>query len=84
MTSKFEQLVNQYLTESGLPPLSNINKPTGTSTTPSTSGTSTTPSTSSIDSAIDNDPNVVNAKKKAADAIALELKKKQNTITNPA
>lgn len=75
MTSKFEQLVNQYLTESGLPPLSNINKPTGTSTTPSTS---------SIDSAIDNDPNVVNAKKKAADAIALELKKKQNTITNPA
>lgn len=82
MTSKFEQLVNQYLTESGLPPLSNINKPTGTSTTPSTS--STTPSTSSIDSAIDNDPNVVNAKKKAADAVALELKKKQNTITNPA
>ena len=79
MTSKFEQLVNQYLTESGLPPLSNINKPTGTST-----GTSTTPSTSSIDSAIDNDPNVVNAKKKAADAVALELKKKQNTITNPA
>lgn len=75
MTSKFEQLVNQYLTESGLPPLSNINKPTGTSTTPSTS---------SIDSAIDNDPNVVNAKKKAADAVALELKKKQNTITNPA
>lgn len=80
MTSKFEQLVNQYLTESGLPPLSNINKPTGTSTT----GTSTTPSTSSIDSAIDNDPNVINAKKKAADAVALELKKKQNTITNPA
>ena len=76
MTSKFEQLVNQYLTESGLPPLSNINKPTG--------DTSTTPSTSSIDSAIDNDPNVVNAKKKAADAVALELKKKQNTITNPA
>lgn len=75
MTSKFEQLVNQYLTESGLPPLSNINKPTGTSTTPSTS---------SIDNAIDNDPNVVNAKKKAADAVALELKKKQNTITNPA
>lgn len=75
MTSKFEQLVNQYLTESGLPPLSNINKPTGTSTTPSTS---------SIDSAIDNDPNVINAKKKAADAVALELKKKQNTITNPA
>ena len=75
MTSKFEQLVNQYLTESGLPPLSNINKPTGTSTTPPTS---------SIDSVIDNDPNVVNAKKKAADAVALELKKKQNTITNPA
>ena len=75
MTSKFEQLVNQYLTESGLPPLSNINKPTGTSTTPPTS---------SIDSAIDNDPNVVKAKKKAADAVALELKKKQNTITNPA
>lgn len=75
MTSKFEQLVNHYLTESGLPPLSNINKPTGTSTTPSTS---------SIDSAIDNDPNVVKAKKKAADAVALELKKKQDTITNPA
>jgi len=77
MTSKFEQLVNHYLTESGLPPLSNINKPTGTSTTPSTSSID-------IDSVIDNDPNVVNAKKKAADAVALELKKKQNTITNPA
>lgn len=75
MTSKFEQLVNHYLTESGLPPLSNVNKPTNTSTTPSVS---------SIDNAIDNDPNVVNAKKKAADAVALELKKKQNTITNPA
>lgn len=74
MTSKFEQLVSQYLTESGLPPLSNINKP---------SSTISTASTSAVDAAIDNDPAVVNAKKKAADAVALELKKKQNTITNP-
>lgn len=74
MTSKFEQLVSQYLTESGLPPLSNINKP---------SSTTSTASTSAVDAAIDNDPAVVNAKKKAADAVALELKKQQNTITNP-
>ena len=75
MTSKFEQLVSQYLTESGLPPLSNINKPS--------SSTTSTASTSAVDAAIDNDPAVVNAKKKAADAVALELKKKQNTVTNP-
>jgi len=78
--SKFQQLVEQYeayLAEAGFPPIAPINTPQNTG------GSTNTPATSAVNQAMDTDPAVVAAKKKAADAISLELKKKAGTITNP-
>ncbi len=77
--TKFQQLVEKYeayLTENGFPPMAPIKPPTPT-------GTTATPATSALDQAVDTDPNVVAAKQKAADAVALQLKKKAGSITNP-
>lgn len=76
--SKFQQVYDQYtkyLSEDNqLPPIAPINQP---------GNTNSTPSVSAIDKVIDTDPNVINAKKKAADAAALQIKKQANTVTNP-
>jgi hypothetical protein len=81
--TKFQQLVEeyeQYLTENGFPQLAPIAPTAGANTS---AGTAATSATSAVDTAINTDPNVLNAKKKAAAAVALALKQRQGTITNP-
>ena len=77
--TKFQQLVEKYeayLVENGFPAMAPIKSPAPTGTT----GTQTT---SAVDQVVDTDPGVVAAKKKAADAVALQLKQKAGTITHP-
>jgi len=82
-SNQFESLVKSYesyLTENGLiSPTGNASK-TGSGFGMNTTQTNTV---SAVDKAIDEDPSVLAARKKAADAVALELKKKAGTITNP-
>jgi hypothetical protein len=81
--TKFQQLCEeyeQYLTENGFPQLAPIAPAAGAN---ASAGTAATSATSAVDTAINTDPNVLNAKKKAAAAVALALKQRQGTITNP-
>jgi hypothetical protein len=84
--TKFQQLCEeyeQYLTENGFPQLAPIAPAAGANASAGTAATSATSATSAVDTAINTDPNVLNAKKKAAAAVALALKQRQGTITNP-
>lgn len=78
--TKFQSIIekyDKYLTEGGFPPLAPV-------ATPAAGGGGTnTAQTSAVDQAVDTDPNVVNARRKAADAVALQAKQRANTITNP-
>jgi len=78
--TKFQQLVEKYenlLVEGGFPPIAPITSPSGGG------GSTGAAPTSAVDQVIEGDPNVAAAKKKAADAVALQLKQRAGTITNP-